>query len=194
MLYGDLFVAASSCLRGMIVPAPGHDFIAADYSAIEGRVLAWLAGEESALDVYRAGRDPYKVAAAAIHRVAYDDVSRDQRQIGKVAELACGYQGAVGAFQAMGSSFGLELPEDEVRGIVRGWRESRPKTVGWWHELENCAVAALERPGDEFRAGPVSLSCMDGALLIACPPAAASTTATRTGGEGRASGRKMHRP
>ncbi|MGI6355235.1 MAG: DNA polymerase [Lentisphaeria bacterium] len=169
MLYGDLFVAASSCLRGMIVPAPGHDFIAADYSAIEGRVLAWLAGEESALDVYRAGRDPYKVAAAAIHRVAYDDVSRDQRQIGKVAELACGYQGAVGAFQAMGSSFGLELPEDEVRGIVRGWRESRPKTVGWWHELENCAVAALERPGDEFRAGPVSLSCMDGALLIRLP-------------------------
>ena len=89
LLYGDPMVAASTCIRSMIVPAPGHDFVCADYSSIEGRVLAWIAGEESALDVYRRGRDPYKVAAAAIYHVGYDAVAKPQRQIGKVAELAC---------------------------------------------------------------------------------------------------------
>lgn len=169
LLYDDLPVAASSCLRGVIVSAPGYDFIAADYSAIEGRVLAWLAREETALDVYRSGRDPYKVAAAAIYHKPYQDVAKPERQIGKVAELACGYQGSVGAFQAMGRNFGLDLPEDEVKGIVQGWRSSRPKTVSWWYELEACALAALERPGDEFRAGPVLLSVLDNALLIRLP-------------------------
>lgn len=89
MFYGDVTPAAATCLRGMLIPAEGHDFVCADYSSIEGRVLAWLAGEESALDVYRSGRDPYKVAAAAIYHTSYDDVTKAQRQRGKVAELAC---------------------------------------------------------------------------------------------------------
>ena len=169
LLYGDIPVVASTCLRGMLIPAPGHDFIAADYSAIEGRVLAWLAREETALDVYRSGRDPYKVAAAAIYHTTYDRVDKAQRQIGKVAELACGYQGAVGAFSAMAANYGLELPEDEVKEIVAKWRASRPKTVGWWYELENSAVAALERPGEEFRAGHVTLAVMDKALIVRLP-------------------------
>lgn len=82
MFYGDIPPAAATCLRGMLIPAEGKDFICADYSSIEGRVLAWLAGEESALNVYRAGHDPYKVAASAIYHVAYDDVQKKQRQIG----------------------------------------------------------------------------------------------------------------
>ena len=89
MFYGDVTPAAATCLRGMLIPAEGHDFVCADYSSIEGRVLAWLAGEESALDVYRSGRDPYKVAAAAIYHTSYDEVTKAQRQRGKVAELAC---------------------------------------------------------------------------------------------------------
>lgn len=89
MFYGDIPPAAATCLRGMLIPADGKEFICADYSSIEGRVLAWLAGEESALGVYRAGHDPYKVAASAIYHVAYDDVTKAQRQRGKVAELAC---------------------------------------------------------------------------------------------------------
>lgn len=89
LFYGDITPAAATCLRGMLIPAEGHDFVCADYSSIEGRVLAWLAGEESALDVYRSGRDPYKVAASAIYHVPYDEVTKTQRQRGKVAELAC---------------------------------------------------------------------------------------------------------
>ena len=169
LLYGDIPVVASTCLRGMLIPAPGHDFVAADYSAIEGRVLAWLAREETALDVYRAGRDPYKVAAAAIYHTTYDRVDKAQRQVGKVAELACGYQGSVGAFSAMAASFGLELPEEEVKEIVAKWRASRPRTTAWWRALEDAAVAAVASPGDEFRAGPVTMSVMDRALIIRLP-------------------------
>lgn len=89
MMYGDPMAAASTCIRPMIIPADGHDFVCADYSSIEGRVLAWLAREETALDVYRSGRDPYKVAATAVYGKQYDEINKSERQIGKVAELAC---------------------------------------------------------------------------------------------------------
>ena len=150
LFYGDPMVAASTCIRSMIVPAPGHDFICADYSSIEGRVLAWLAGEETALAVYRKGHDPYKVAAAAIYHVPYEAVVKSQRQIGKVAELALGYQGSVGAFNMMALGYGVKVPEDEVRQIVEKWRESRPMTVRYWRELEKACQAAINEPGKVF--------------------------------------------
>ena len=118
LLYGDPMVAASTCIRGVLVPAPGSDFVCADFSSIEGRVLAWLADEQAALDVYRSGRDPYKVAASAIYHVPYEAVTKPQRQIGKVAELALGYQGSVGAFNAMAAGYGVTLDDAEVKAIV----------------------------------------------------------------------------
>ena len=150
LLYGDPMVAASTCIRGMIVPEEGKDFVCADYSSIEGRVLAWLAGEESALSVYRSGFDPYKVAASEIYHVDYDAVTKAQRQIGKVAELALGYQGSVGAFNAMAANYGVSLSEDEVKGIVESWRASRPLTTTLWRELESAAFQAIENPKAVF--------------------------------------------
>ena len=150
LFYGDPMVAASSCIRSMIVPEAGHDFICADYSSIEGRVLAWLAGEETALDVYREGRDPYKVAAAVIYHVPYDAVVKSQRQIGKVAELALGYQGSVGAFNMMALGYGVKVPENEVREIVEKWRDARPMTVRYWCELEKACQAAIKDPGGVY--------------------------------------------
>jgi DNA polymerase len=147
MLYGDPMVAASTCLRGMITPSDGCDLVCADYSSIEGRVLAWLAGEESALDVYREGRDPYKVAAAAIYHVNYADVTKPQRQIGKVAELALGYQGGIRAFDAMAANYGVALPETEIQSIVEKWREARPCTTRFWRELEAACFDAVSNPG-----------------------------------------------
>ena len=141
--YGDVMTAAASCLRGMIVPEQGRDFIGADFSSIEGRVLAWLAGEETALDVYREGRDPYKVNAVQIYGVDYDSVSKDQRQVGKVAELALGYQGSVGAFSRMGATYGVELPEEEIKGIVRLWCLGHPMIRNLWSELDRCAKDAV---------------------------------------------------
>jgi len=150
LFYGDPMVAASTCIRGMIIPSEGNDFICADYSSVEGRVLAWLAGEETALNVYRSGRDPYKVNAAAIYAVPYDDVTKKQRQVGKVAELALGYQGSVGAFNAMAVNYGVTLPEKEVKGIVNRWRDHHPETVRLWSELENACTLAVEKPGNVF--------------------------------------------
>lgn len=147
LMYGDVMAAASTCLRGMIVPAKGKEFVCADYSSIEGRVLAWLAGEETALEVYRSGKDPYKVAASAIYHVPYEDVAKPQRQIGKVAELALGYQGAVGAFSAMATNYGVTLPENEIREIVEKWRESRPMTVSYWRDLDHACMTAVANPG-----------------------------------------------
>lgn len=150
-LYGDPMVAASTCLRGMLIPDYGKDFICADYSSIEGRVLAWIAGEETALDVYRKGRDPYKVAASAIYHEPYEKVSKAHRQIGKVAELALGYQGGVGAFSAMASVYGITLPDDEIQQIVDSWREARPLTVNLWRELENACKSAIKNPGQAYQ-------------------------------------------
>jgi DNA polymerase len=169
MLYGDLFMAASTCLRGVLEAADGCDFVCADYSAIEGRVLAWLAGEETALDVYRRGEDPYKVAAAAIYGKAVAEVTKAERQVGKTAELACGYQGALGAFQAMARNFGLDLEDSRAQLAVNGWRESRPKTVNWWHSLERAAMKALDCRGEAFRAGKVSFLCADNCLIVKLP-------------------------
>lgn len=148
--FGDPMVAASTCLRGMIIPEDGMDFVCADYSSIEGRVLAWLAGETSALSVYRSGRDPYKVNASAIYSVAYEDVTKPQRQVGKVAELALGYQGSVGAFNQMAVNYGVRLPDDEVKKIVESWREVHPETVRLWRELEFACTQAVTNPGSTF--------------------------------------------
>ena len=169
MFYGDIPPAAATCLRGMLIPAEGKDFICADYSSIEGRVLAWLAGEESALNVYRAGHDPYKVAASAIYHVAYDDVQKKQRQIGKVAELALGYQGSVNAFNAMAVNYGVTLPEDEVREIVAKWRDSRPVTVQFWRNLERACTRAVEKPGSVWDCGKIRFKVSDGFLKMRLP-------------------------
>ena len=150
LFFGDPMVAASTCLRGMIIPADGKEFVCADYSSIEGRVLAWLAGEKTALDVYWNGRDPYKVNAAAIYGVPYEEVTKQQRQAGKVAELALGYQGAEGAFNNMAAKYDLKLPDKEVERIVTAWRNSHPETVRLWKELENACLMAVEKPGNVF--------------------------------------------
>jgi DNA polymerase len=153
LLYGDPMVAASTCLRGMMIPGKDREFICADYSSVEGRVLAWLANEETALDVYRSGRDPYKVNASAIYGVPYDEVTKQQRQVGKVAELALGYQGSVGAFNAMAVNYGVVLPDGEVKQIVQAWREAHPKTTAMWRDLEKACTLAIESPGKIFESG-----------------------------------------
>lgn len=170
LLYGDPMAAAATCIRGMITPAAGCDFICADYNAIEGRVLAWLAGEESALDVYREGRDPYKVAAQAIyHGVGYDDVSKEQRRIGKVSELACGYQGGANAFNRMGENYGVTLPEKEAKEIVEKWRSNRPETVRLWAELEKMCLAAVSNPGKVYKYRAVKMTVRGRFLAVKLP-------------------------
>jgi DNA polymerase len=142
LIWGDPMDVISSCLRGMFVPSPGHDLVAADYSAIEGRGLAWLAGEEHVLEGYRQGLDPYKVAASGIYKVPYAQITKPQRQVGKTAELACGYQGGWKAMLAFGADR-LGMSEEEMQEAVTGWRAARPRTVALWAGLEAAAFKCV---------------------------------------------------
>lgn len=158
-------------LKGMLRPsllaAEGKHLVVADWSAIEGRVNPWLAASEHGddkLGVFRSGLDPYKVNAAATFHTAYEAVTGEERQVGKVQELACGFGGSVGAFAAMGRIYGLQLPEPEARRMVDGWRRANPWALPFWSSLEDAARRAMRNRGYEFKAGRI-VYLFDGAHL-----------------------------
>jgi DNA polymerase len=147
-------------LKGMLRPAliakPGHVLIAYDWSAIEGRVHPWLSNcpaGEAKLDVFRSGLDPYKVNAAATFGVAYADVTSDQRQVGKVQELALGFLGGAGAFEVFGRAYGIRLSVSEVNKAVEGWRRANPWAQAHGQQLEAAYLRAMRNKGFEFAAG-----------------------------------------
>jgi DNA polymerase bacteriophage-type len=146
-------------LRPALIPAKGKHFVVADWSAIEGRVNPWLASSpagEAKLDVFRAKLDPYKVNAAATYSVPYEDVTGEQRQVGKVQELALGFAGGVGAFAAMGRAYGVHISEAQARKIVDAWRRANPWSVPFWQDLEEAYTRAMRNKGHEFTAGRVA--------------------------------------
>jgi DNA polymerase len=147
-------------LKGMLRPAliakPGHVLIAYDWSAIEGRVHPWLSNcpaGEAKLDVFRSGMDPYKVNAAATFGVSYADVTSDQRQVGKVQELALGFLGGAGAFEVFGRAYGIRLSVSEVNKAVEGWRRANPWAQAHGQQLEAAYLRAMRNKGFEFAAG-----------------------------------------
>jgi len=150
-------------LKGMLRPslmaAPGKHLVVADWAAIEARVTPWASNTNSGaekLDIFAKGEDVYKHNAAATFRVPYADVDKDQRQIGKVQELACGFAGGVGAFASMGRIYNVVLTESESRKMVDAWRRANPWSVPYWSRLEECYTAAMRNPGREFTAGRVT--------------------------------------
>jgi DNA polymerase len=143
-------------LRPALLPDPGKSFVVADWSAIEGRVNPWLAQSvagEAKLDVFRRKLDPYKVNAAATYGVAYEDVNDDQRQVGKVQELALGFGGGVGAFAAMGRGYGVRIEEAQAQRIVDAWRRANPWAPAFWSDLEQAYWSAMRHKGTAYEAG-----------------------------------------
>lgn len=145
LIYGNVPDILSQLLRTMLIPKPGHIFIVCDFSAIEARVLAWLAGERWRLEAFKRGDDIYCASASQMFGVPVEKhgVNGDLRQKGKVAELACGYGGATGALISMGA-LDRGLKESELPGIIESWRASNPHIVQFWWDVERAAIDTVK--------------------------------------------------
>ena len=143
MLYGNISDTLSQLIRTAFIPAKGHRFIVADFSSIEARVIAWLANEKWRLDVFNTHGKIYEASASAMFKVPLDKVTKDQRQRGKVAELALGYQGGKNALIAMGA-LDKGLTEQELQPIVDAWRLASPAIVCMWKSFDEAAIGAVE--------------------------------------------------
>jgi len=153
LFYAPPLLAISDCLRSFLKAEEGHRFIVVDWSAIEARVLAWLAGQENILEIFRTSGKIYEHAASGIYQIPMDKVTKDQRFIGKVAILALGYQGGKKAFQGMAKNYGVDISDAQAEEIKVKWREANPKIVNYWYALENAAINAVMKPGQRFKAG-----------------------------------------
>lgn len=164
----DPMAAAGAITRSILTAKDGYELVVADYSAIEGRGLAWLAGEEDELDNYRNGLDVYIATAAKILGKPYEAITKDERQSpGKISVLACGYQGGAGAVRKFG---GEGMTDDEItEQIVRPWREAHPATTRFWRELEDACVSAVREPGRVFCCRAISYKVQDNFLLCRLP-------------------------
>ena len=144
LLYPSVPDTLSQLVRTAFVPGVGHRFIVADFSAIEARVIAWLAGEDWRLGLFREGGDIYCQSASQMFGVPVGKhgPNADLRQKGKISELACGYNGSVGALKAMGA-LEMGLKEEELKPLVDAWRASNPNIVGLWADVEDAAIQAI---------------------------------------------------
>lgn len=196
LIYENPQLALSSVLRNVVLASPGMSLFAADFASIEGRVLAWLAGETHIVEGYYEGLDMYKIAAQTVFNVGYDDVTKDQRRVGKIPELAGGYGGGWRAYMKFAVKEGMK-PSQEIfdsltdadftdwKGqalthveaghqkwwdpIVMAWRANRPATTGLWRALEDSAVMALQSPGQPIKCGRLMFGYSKDWLRIRLP-------------------------
>ena len=149
MLYEDVPDTLSQLIRTAFVPKPGYKFIVADFSAIEARVIAWLAGEQWRMDAFAAGEDIYCASASKMFGVPVvkHGINGHLRQKGKVAELACGYGGSVGAMKAMGGE-DLNLSDAELKQIVMDWRNASPNIVRLWWDVDDAVKQTIRSKGE----------------------------------------------
>lgn len=159
LLWGSPMSAASTCIRGMIKASEGKSLTAADFNAIEGRVLAWLAEEESELEAYRDGKCPYCATASKCFNMPYEEIlagykSGDEamthlRFLGKTGTLAAGFSGG----QAAVARFAPDMEKQERVDLIKRWREAHPKTKEFWYALTDAAAGAVRNPNKVFSAG-----------------------------------------
>jgi DNA polymerase len=143
-------------LRPALIPAAGKSFVVADWASIEARVTPWASNSpagDAKLKLFVSGEDVYKVNASATFGVPVADITADQRQIGKVQELACGFAGGIGAFAAMGRAYGVHLPDSEAQRMVNGWRRANPWAPPYWQGLENAYTTAMRNKNTDIEIG-----------------------------------------
>lgn len=145
MMFGNVPNVLSELIRTILIPKPNHRFIVADFSAIEARVLAWIAGEQWRIDTFKNGGDIYCASASKMFKVPVEKhgVNGELRQKGKISELACGYGGSVGALKNMGA-VEMGVQENELQGLINDWRNANPHIVRFWYEVGNAAMKAIK--------------------------------------------------
>jgi DNA polymerase len=156
MIYGSPMTMISRCMRGFFVPAKGKVFTVGDFSNVEGRGTAWFSGEDWKVQAYRAadaGTGPglYELAYAKAFDVPVESIKdpSPERQMGKTAELAFGYQGGLGAWR----KFDESIPDEKVLEMKRAWRAAHPQIVRTWYRLQDAAISAVLNPGETYTAG-----------------------------------------
>ena len=169
MLYEDVPDTLSQLIRTAFVPKKGAKFIVADFSAIEARVIAWLAGEQWRQDVIAKGGDIYCASASQMFKVPVEKhgINGHLRQKGKIAELALGYGGSVGALKAMGA-LEMGLQEDELPALVSAWRQANPKIVQFWWAVDRAVMDVVTRKTTTKTHG-ILFSARNGMLFITLP-------------------------
>ena len=169
MLYEDVPDTLSQLVRTAFIPPEGKLFYVADFSAIEARVIAWLAGEKWHMELFKNGGDIYCMSASQMFKVPVEKhgVNGHLRQKGKVAELACGYAGGIGALKAMGA-LEMGLKEEELQPLVTAWRNSNPNIVKFWWAVDSAVMTAIkERLTTETHG--LKFTCRSGMLFITLP-------------------------
>ena len=169
LLYDSTPDVLSQLIRTALIPSPGKAFLVADFSAIEARVIAWLAGEQWRQQVFAEGKDIYCASASQMFGVPVEKhgVNGHLRQKGKIAELALGYGGSVGALKAMGA-IEMGLKEDELKPLVDAWRTANPMIVKLWWEVDRAVTRAIsDRTATETHG--IRFTCQSGMLFIALP-------------------------
>ena len=169
LLYDSTPDVLSQLIRTALIPSPGKTFFVSDFSAIEARIIAWLAGEQWRQQVFAEGKDIYCASASQMFGVPVEKhgVNGHLRQKGKIAELALGYGGSVGALKAMGA-IEMGLQEEELKPLVDAWRNANPMIVKLWREVDRAVTRAVsDKTATETHS--IRFTCQSGMLFITLP-------------------------
>ena len=169
LLYDSVPLVLSELIRTAFVPKPGCRFFVADFSAIEARVIAWIAGEQWRQDVFARGGDIYCASASQMFHVPVEKhgINGHLRQKGKIAELALGYGGSVGALKAMGA-LNYGVPEEELKPLVDAWRQSNPRIVQFWWNVDRAATTCV-RDRVPYSTHGIRFAWQSGMLFVTLP-------------------------
>jgi DNA polymerase bacteriophage-type len=183
LVVDNVMELCASAVRGSLVASPGKKLVISDLSNIEGRVAAWIAGEDWKLDAFKAYDkskseldDIYVRAYAKAFGVTPEQVIDNKktgdgmmRQLGKIMELALGFGGSIGAFSTMAKLYGVELPEEEILRIVKAWRKAHPRIVSYWYDLESAVRWAVNFPGERSKLRDIEIDVVDDWLRVRLP-------------------------
>lgn len=168
-IFPNVFDTLSNVLRGMLMAAPGKKFVAADFAAVETRVLFWLADHKEGLNIFYNGDDIYKAMASAIYNVPIGEVTKEQRQLGKQAILGLGYGMGAKKFAITCKGYGIDITEEFAKKVIALYRSIHWPIKGLWSDIERAALGAVERPGKVFAAGKCKFFMSDRFLVCELP-------------------------